>query len=43
MHQQFVEPAKRYADIILPRGGQNAVAIEMIVTTIQRRLEARRA
>ena len=43
MHQQFVEPGKRYADIILPRGGQNAVAIEMIVTTIQRRLEARRA
>jgi uridine kinase len=31
MHQQFVEPGKRYADIILPRGGQNAVAIEMIL------------
>lgn len=43
MHQQFVEPGKRYADIILPHGGQNAVAIEMILTTIQRRLEARRA
>jgi uridine kinase len=43
MHQQFVEPAKRYADIIVPRGGQNAVAIEMILTTIQRRLDARRA
>ena len=43
MHQQFVEPEKRYADIILPRGGQNAVAIEMILTTIQRRLDARRA
>jgi len=43
MHQQFVEPGKRYADIILPRGGQNAVAIEMILTTIQRRLDARRA
>jgi uridine kinase len=43
MHQQFVEPSKRYADIILPRGGQNAVAIEMILTTIQRRLNARRA
>lgn len=43
MHQLFVEPGKRYADIIIPRGGQNAVAIEMIVTTIQRRLEARRA
>lgn len=43
MHQQFVEPGKRYADIILPRGGQNAVAIEMILTTIHRRLDARRA
>lgn len=43
MHQQFVEPGKRYADIILPHGGQNAVAIEMIVTTIQRRLDARPA
>lgn len=43
MHQQFVEPGKRYADIILPHGGQNAVAIEMILTTIQRRIEARRA
>ena len=43
MHQQFVEPGKRYADIIVPRGGQNVVAIEMILTTIQRRLDARRA
>jgi uridine kinase len=43
MQQQFVEPSKRYADIILPRGGENAVAIEIILTTIQRRLEARRA
>ena len=43
MHQQFVEPGKRYADIIVPRGGQNTVAIEMILTTIQRRLDARRA
>ena len=42
MHEQFVEPGKRYADIILPHGGQNAVAIEMILTTIQRRLDARR-
>ena len=40
MHQQFVEPTKRYADVIVPRGGSNAVAIEMIVAKIQRRLRA---
>lgn len=39
MHQQFVEPSKRYADVIVPRGGHNAVAIEMIVAKIQRRLQ----
>ena len=38
MHLQFVEPTKRYADIIVPRGGHNAVAIEMIVAKIQRQL-----
>ena len=41
MHEQFVEPTKRYADLIVPRGGHNAVAIEMIVAKIQRRLQAR--
>jgi uridine kinase len=38
MHLQFVEPSKRYADIIVPRGGHNTVATEMIVAKIQRRL-----
>jgi uridine kinase len=42
MHQQFVEPSKRYADVIVPRGGHNTVAIEMIVAKIQRRLQMRR-
>lgn len=42
MHLQFVEPSKRYADVIVPRGGHNAVAIEMIVAKIQRRLAAQR-
>ena len=41
MHLQFVEPSKRYADVIVPRGGHNAIAIEMIVAKIQRRLERR--
>ena len=38
MHLEFVEPSKRYADVIVPRGGHNSVAIEMIVANIQRRL-----
>jgi uridine kinase len=43
MHLQFVEPSKRYADVIVPRGGHNAVAIEMIVAKIHRRLASARA
>ena len=35
MHEQFVEPSKRYADIIVPEGGQNQVAIDMIVALAQ--------
>jgi uridine kinase len=40
MHLQFVEPTKRYADVIVPRGGHNQVAIEMIVARIRHRLAA---
>lgn len=39
MHNQFVEPTKRYADIIIPEGGQNKVAIDLMVTKIQTILE----
>ena len=35
MHLEFVEPSKRYADIIVPEGGRNEVAMEMIVARIQ--------
>jgi uridine kinase len=35
MHLEFVEPSKRYADIIVPRGGHNAVATEMLLTLIR--------
>ena len=38
MHLEFVEPSKRYADVIVPRGGDNAVAIEMIVAKIRQRV-----
>ena len=41
MHLQFVEPSKRYADVIVPRGGHNTIAIEMIVAKIQHRLRGR--
>jgi uridine kinase len=35
MHEQFVEPSKRYADIIIPEGGENQVAIDMIVSRLK--------
>ena len=38
MHNQFVEPTKRYADIIVPEGGFNNVAIEMLIAGIRNRL-----
>ncbi len=38
MHLEFVEPSKRWADVIVPQGGHNVVATEMIVAKIQRRL-----
>ena len=38
MHDAFVEPFKRFADIIVPGGGDNPVAIDMIVTRIRKQL-----
>lgn len=35
MHLKFVEPSKRYADIIIPGGGHNKVAMEMVVSRLQ--------
>lgn len=39
MHNQFIEPTKRYADLIVPEGGHNHVAIDLMVTKIQTILE----
>ncbi|MFD2046168.1 uridine kinase [Ornithinibacillus salinisoli] len=39
MHLQFVEPTKRYADIIIPEGGQNHVAIDLMATKIEQILK----
>jgi len=38
-HLEFVEPSKRWADVIIPRGGENEVAIEMVVSRIKTMLE----
>jgi uridine kinase len=39
MHLEFVEPSKRYADIIIPEGGFNTVALDMIIARIRAMLE----
>ena len=40
MHEQFVEPSKRRADIIIPEGGQNKVALEMVVERVRAHLNS---
>ena len=39
MFMQFIEPSKQYADIIVPRGGKNRIAIEMLKSEINRLLQ----
>ena len=39
MHLQFIEPTKRFADIIVPQGGENIVAIDILTSLIQMKLE----
>lgn len=41
MHEQFVEPSKKYADIIIPEGGHNIVAIDLVITKIRMILHER--
>jgi len=38
MHEEFIEPTKLYADVIIPQGGDNKVAIEMVVSRIKMNL-----
>jgi len=38
MHAQFIEPSKRYADLIIPQGGHNKVAIDVLTTLVKRYL-----
>ena len=35
MHLEFVEPSKRWADVIIPKGGENLVAIDMVATKVR--------
>ena len=41
MYHQFIEPTKRYADVIVPEGGANYVAIDLINTKIQSIFESK--
>lgn len=43
MHLKFVEPSRRYADVIIPGGGHNKVAMEMVVSRLQMLLRAQEA
>lgn len=43
MHVQFIEPTKRFADLIIPQGGENQVAIDIMVATIKQKLLQERA
>lgn len=40
MHLQFIEPTKRYADLIIPQGGRNRVAIDILVARIKQNLDS---
>ena len=43
MYLQFIEPSKRYADIIIPQGGHNKVAIDIITNTIEKSLREKQS
>jgi uridine kinase len=40
MHLEFVEPSKRWADVIVPEGGENRVALEMVIARVEQLLAA---
>ena len=43
MYHQFIEPTKRYADVIIPEGASNTVAIDLITTKIENLARSKRA
>lgn len=42
MHQQFIEPCKRYADLIVPQGGNNQIAIDILTLFIEKNLNLKK-
>jgi uridine kinase len=42
MHLEFVEPSRRWADVIIPEGGHNRIGVEMVIARVQQELAARR-
>lgn len=40
MHEEFVEPSKKHADIIIPRGGENEAGLDMLITYMNKKLHA---
>jgi uridine kinase len=42
-HLQFIEPSKRYADIIIPGGGENQVGIEVLISIIEKHLKNKKS
>ena len=43
MHEEFVEPSKRWADVIVPEGGENRVALGMVIARIEQLLNEQQA
>jgi len=41
MHREFVEPSRRWADLIVPEGGENRVALDLIIGKLEHVLGAR--
>ena len=43
MHEQFVEPSKKYADLIIPRGGKNNVAVAILKNYLKKIMDGEAA
>ena len=41
MHEEFVEPSKKYADVIIPEGGFNSVAVRMLIQNIRSLIDSK--